>query len=163
MLSEEARRSVALGSLKSQSRSSSLHRLCMSPLCPQKWAGVGREAEGALSLCCASCYLSLSPVHTKAPARSESTVATACSYVMLCQAYDKTQGIQLLSDAIDTMRDSIKASKGELQVKVAARAVDERDDKLLSSLMSTLEEQNREVEGDDDEEEVEGMGNVDIS
>jgi len=84
-------------------------------------------------------------------------------YVMLCSALDKGQGIKLLSDAIETMRDSIKEAKGELQVKVAPRAVDERDDKLLSSLMSTLEEQNREIAGDDDAEEVEGMGNLDIS
>ncbi|KAL3905675.1 MAG: hypothetical protein SGPRY_010832 [Prymnesium sp.] len=69
----------------------------------------------------------------------------------------------LLSDAIDTMRDMIKEAKGELQVKVAARAVDERDDKLLSNLMSTLEEQNREVAGDDDDDGVEGMGNLEIS
>ena len=82
---------------------------------------------------------------------------------MLCSALDKTQGIKLLSDAIETMRDSIKESKGELQVKVAPRAVDERDDKLLSSLMSTLEEQNREIAGDEDDEDVEGMGNLDIS
>jgi len=30
-----------------------------------------------------------------------------------------------------------------LQVKMAPKAVDERDDKLLSSLMSTLEQQNQ--------------------
>ncbi|KAL1530533.1 hypothetical protein AB1Y20_001434 [Prymnesium parvum] len=84
-------------------------------------------------------------------------------YVMLCSALDKSQGIKLLSDAIDTMRDAIKEAKGELQVKGAARAVDERDDKALSNLMSTLEEQNREIAGDDDNEEVEGMGNLDIS
>lgn len=82
---------------------------------------------------------------------------------MLCSALDKSQGIKLLSDAIDTMRDMIKEAKGELQVKVAARAVDERDDKLLSNLMSTLEEQNREVAGDDDDDGVEGMGNLEIS
>jgi len=84
-------------------------------------------------------------------------------YVMLCSALDKNAGIKLLGDAIELMKASIEGEKGELKVKVAPRAVDERDDKLLSSLMSTLEEQNREVAGDDDEEEVEGMGNIDIS
>merc|ERR1712216_151802 len=44
-------------------------------------------------------------------------------YVMLCSALDKAQGIKLLGDAIDTMRDAIKEQKGELQVKVAPRAV----------------------------------------
>jgi len=84
-------------------------------------------------------------------------------YVMLCSALDKTAGIKLLSDAIDLMKSSIEEEEGELKVKVAPRAVDERDDKLLSNLMSTLEEQNREVAGDEDEEDVEGMGDVDIS
>eukprot|EP00966_Prymnesium_polylepis_P285701 6599672-Prymnesium_polylepis.1 len=82
---------------------------------------------------------------------------------MLCSALDKTAGIKLLSDAIDLMKSSIEEEEGELKVKVAPRAVDERDDKLLSNLMSTLEEQNREVAGDEDEEDVEGMGDVDIS
>jgi len=84
-------------------------------------------------------------------------------YVMLCSALDKTKGIQLMTDAIETMKSEIKKAKGELQVKVAPRAVDERDDKLLSNLMSTLEEQNREVGGDDDEEEEDtGMGSMNI-
>jgi hypothetical protein len=38
------------------------------------------------------------------------------------------------------------------QVKLAPRAVDEKDDKLLSNLMSTLEAQNQEIDGDEEEE-----------
>jgi len=83
-------------------------------------------------------------------------------YVMLCSTLDKTQGIELLNQAIEVMQTDIRSSKGELQVKAAARAVDERDDKLLSNLMSTLEAQNQETCGDDDDEEVEGMGNLNI-
>mmetsp|Transcript_67046 Transcript_67046/g.111463 ORF Transcript_67046/g.111463 Transcript_67046/m.111463 type:complete len:348 (-) Transcript_67046:103-1146(-) len=84
-------------------------------------------------------------------------------YVMLCSALDKNEGIKLLNDAIDVMQKDIRSSKGDLQVKSAPRAVDERDDKLLSNLMSTLEQQNQEIGGDDDEDEQdEGMGNVDI-
>lgn len=83
-------------------------------------------------------------------------------YVMTCSALDKTQGIKLLNDAIEVMTTEIRKAKGELQVKVAARAVDERDDKALSQLMSTLDAQNQEVDGDADEEDVEGMGNVNL-
>merc|ERR1712087_544333 len=84
-------------------------------------------------------------------------------YVMLCSSLDKVEGIKLLSDAIEVMQTEIRGAKGDLQVKAAPRAVDERDDKLLSNLMSTLEKQNQEIGGDDDEEEQdEGMGNVDI-
>ena len=84
-------------------------------------------------------------------------------YVMLCSALDKAKGIALLSRAIDVMRDEIRAKKGDLQVKAQPRAVDERDDKLLASLMTTLEAQNEEVDGDADQEEEEGMGAADIS
>ena len=74
----------------------------------------------------------------------------------------QTHGIKLLNDAIEVMTTEIRAAKGELQVKVAARAVDERDDKALSQLMSTLDAQNQEVDGDADEEDVEGMGSVNL-
>jgi len=86
-------------------------------------------------------------------------------YVMLCSALDKTKGIELLTNAIEDMREEIRSSKGELQVKAAPRAVDERDDKLLENLMLTMENQNQEVGGDDEgeDDEEEGMGSVDIS
>jgi len=85
-------------------------------------------------------------------------------YVMTCSALEKAKGIEILEEAIKEMKAEINAAKGELQVKAAPRAVDERDDKLLSNLMSTLEQQNAEIGGDDDEEEQdEGMGNIDIA
>lgn len=75
------------------------------------------------------------------------------------------QGIELLKKAIEVMGEDIRKNKGDLQVKVQPRAVDERDDKLLGDLMTKLEAQNAEVEGDSDEEgDEEGMsGPADIS
>ena len=86
-------------------------------------------------------------------------------YVMLCSALDKAKGIALLTKAIDLMRDEVRLHKGDLQVKAAPRAVDERDDKLLANLMTTLEAQNAEIDGDDEEGEEEdgGMGSAEIS
>ena len=85
-------------------------------------------------------------------------------YVMLCSALDKKKGIDLLAEAIQVMQTEIRAQKGELQVKAAPRAVDERDDKLLANLMTTLEAQNQEVDGDEDADDDEvGMGSVDVS
>ena len=46
-------------------------------------------------------------------------------YVMLCSALDKQKGIDLLSRAIEIMRDEIRKFKGDLQVKAQPRAVDE--------------------------------------
>ena len=84
---------------------------------------------------------------------------------MLCSALDKTKGIDLLSSAIEAMTAEIRTHKGELQVKAQPRAVDEKDDKLLANLMTTLENQNLEVDGDEDEEDADasGMGSADIS
>lgn len=57
----------------------------------------------------------------------------------------------------------IRAAKGELVVKVKPRAISAQDEKLLNSLMETLERQNEEVGGDSDGEgDVEGMGNLKI-
>lgn len=85
-------------------------------------------------------------------------------YVMLCSALDKSKGIALLNQAIEIMREDIRKHKGDLQVKAQPRAVDERDDKLLANLMTTLENQNKEVDGDEEEDEAdEGMGAADIS
>ena len=50
-------------------------------------------------------------------------------------------------------------------VKEAARAVSERDDRLLAEKMEALENANKEVDGDADsdaEEEQEGMGDIDV-
>jgi translation initiation factor 2 subunit 1 len=50
-------------------------------------------------------------------------------------------------------------------VKEAARAVSERDDRLLAEKMEALESANKEVDGDagsDEEEEDTGMGDIDV-
>ena len=84
-------------------------------------------------------------------------------YVMLCTSLDKKLGIKLLTDAIEVMQAEIREAKGGLQVKLSPRAVDEKDDKLLSNLMSTLEAQNQEIDGDNEEEDAdEGMGSASI-
>ncbi len=59
---------------------------------------------------------------------------------------------------------SIEGSKGRMLIKEAARAVSERDDRLLAEKMEALEAANREVDGDVDSEDEEdtGMGDIDI-
>jgi hypothetical protein len=47
--------------------------------------------------------------------------------------------------ACEVCKKSIESAKGKLTVKEAARAVSERDDRLLAERMEALEAANREV------------------
>jgi len=70
-------------------------------------------------------------------------------YVMGTTSLQKEKGIKLLEDAIAAVQTVIKSKGGDITVKQPPRAVSERDDRLLSMLMETLEKQNQEVSGDD--------------
>jgi len=70
-------------------------------------------------------------------------------YVMMTTALDKEMGIAKLEEACAAIGETIKKKGGEANIKVKARAVSERDDRLLASLMETLEKQNAEVDGDE--------------
>jgi translation initiation factor 2 subunit 1 len=91
-------------------------------------------------------------------------------YVLTTQTLDKVKGVEVLSRACDAAAASISGSKGRLVVKEAARAVSERDDRLLAERLEALEAANAEVDGDadgsTDEEDGggsdEGMGDVDL-
>nr|AFK40013.1 unknown [Lotus japonicus] len=85
-------------------------------------------------------------------------------YVLTTQTLDKEQGILVLNNAIVSCTESIEKHKGKLVVKEAARAVSERDDKVIAEYMAKLRQENEEVSGDEDSEEEEdtGMGEVDV-
>lgn len=85
-------------------------------------------------------------------------------YVLTTQTLDKNKGVEVLNLACETCAKSIEKNKGKLIVKEAARAVSERDDRLLAEKMEALENANKEVDGDvdSDEEEEEGMGDIDV-
>ncbi|PIA59511.1 hypothetical protein AQUCO_00400417v1 [Aquilegia coerulea] len=65
---------------------------------------------------------------------------------------------------LTSLQSNIESHKGKLTVKQQARAVSERDDKLLAEAMAKLGTANEEVGGDEDSEEEEdtGMGEIDI-
>jgi len=73
-------------------------------------------------------------------------------YVIMTSALQKEEGLALLQKACDTITTMVKAKGGEVNIKNAPRAVSERDDRLLGLLMETLEKQNQQIDGDDDEE-----------
>lgn len=53
--------------------------------------------------------------------------------------------VQVVNAACQVCKKSIESAKGKLSVKEAARAVSERDDRLLAERMEALEAANREV------------------
>jgi len=83
-------------------------------------------------------------------------------YVLTTQTIDRKMGIEMLSKAIEAVKSSIESNKGKLVVREGARAVSERDEKLLKEQMARLESMNRDV-GDSDEDDYEdGMGDIDV-
>jgi translation initiation factor 2 subunit 1 len=86
-------------------------------------------------------------------------------YVLTTHTHYKEKGIVTLNKAIEACITAIEEHKGKLVVKEGARAVSERDDKLLAEHMAKLRMDNEEMSGDEgseDEEEDTGMGEVDI-
>ena len=74
-------------------------------------------------------------------------------YVMSCMALNKDRGIQLLTSAIEEIRGSIATKGGTLTVKEAPFVATKDTDDELEKLMSKLEEDNKEKDGDDPEED----------
>ncbi|KAJ5240107.1 Eukaryotic translation initiation factor 2 subunit alpha [Penicillium chermesinum] len=74
-------------------------------------------------------------------------------YVLTSQCLDKTLGIQQLEAAIENIGTKIRASGGNLIVKMAPKAVTEHDDAILQELMEKRERENQEVSGDESESE----------
>ncbi len=71
-------------------------------------------------------------------------------YVVTTSSLQKATGIKALNHALGEVKAEIAKRKGKFVVKVEARTVSDKDDKMLSSMMTELENQNRQVDGDDD-------------
>jgi len=74
-------------------------------------------------------------------------------YVMLTTALEKPPGIELLNTAIEEVKRVIMERGGTLSVKVAPRATSQQEDHALATLMERMEMENREIDGDDEEDE----------
>jgi len=74
-------------------------------------------------------------------------------YVMMTTSLDKDIGLQKLNEAVENITKTIQKHGGDINIKAAPRAVSERDDKMLASLMESLEKQNQQVAGDDPEDD----------
>ncbi|TPX34280.1 hypothetical protein SeMB42_g07340 [Synchytrium endobioticum] len=81
-------------------------------------------------------------------------------YVMVTNSLDKTIGIEVLEKAIVKIEETIRKYSGGITVKMKPRAVSETDDAELQLLMTRVENEGKQVDGDDDNEEDMTMGTV---
>jgi translation initiation factor 2 subunit 1 len=79
-------------------------------------------------------------------------------YVMTTQTLERTEGLAKLSVALNKIKETIEESGGIFNIKMAPKVVSDSDELELAKIMERLEEQNREVAGDDDVSDEEGMG-----
>jgi len=78
-------------------------------------------------------------------------------YVMLTTSLDKAVGISTLDTAIAAIKDEINKRSGKLGIKQAPRATSTQEESALATLLEQMEKENREVDGDEDEEDA-GIG-----
>jgi hypothetical protein len=64
-------------------------------------------------------------------------------YVLTTNTLDKVSGVEVLTAACAACKETVEKQKGRLLVKEAARAVTERDDRLLTEQLTALEAANR--------------------
>ena len=81
-------------------------------------------------------------------------------YVVSAQTLDKDFGVKLVDQAVEACAAAIAKRDGKIVVKEAARAVSERDDRLLAEKMEKLQKAREENSDSDSEDET--MGDVDI-
>lgn len=74
-------------------------------------------------------------------------------YVLSTMTLEKESGIALLQKAIDVILEKISAKGGKMDVKMAPKAVSLKEETELQAMMERLELENREVEGDEPEED----------
>lgn len=84
-------------------------------------------------------------------------------YVITTQTLERTDGIQKLTEALEQIKLSIEKSGGVFTIKMQPKVVSDTDELELAKHLERLEEQNREVSGDEgseSDEEAEENGDV---
>jgi translation initiation factor 2 subunit 1 len=71
---------------------------------------------------------------------------------------EKAEGIVLLEEALKLIEQTIKKHGGSFSVQMAPKVVTAMDEAYLARQLEALEIANNEVDGDDDDDNVEGMG-----
>jgi len=71
-------------------------------------------------------------------------------FVIITTSIDKESCIKVLNQALETISEEIKKSKGNLVIKIPPRAVSEHDDKEFNEALIQAEKEQQQVDGDDD-------------
>ena len=69
-------------------------------------------------------------------------------YVMTTVTLDREQGIQTLNNAIDKIATVIRSKGGSLDVKLAPKAVTDREESEMQAMLDRLALEQEEVDGD---------------
>ncbi|KAL3321018.1 Eukaryotic translation initiation factor 2 subunit 1 [Cichlidogyrus casuarinus] len=86
------------------------------------------------------------------------------SYVITTQTMESKAGLEHMSKVIEVIKEAIMKEQGNLVIKHEPRIVSDTDDAELAKQYAELEEANREVSGDeDDDENEEGLDDEDES
>jgi translation initiation factor 2 subunit 1 len=75
-------------------------------------------------------------------------------YVISTVSLDREEGVALVKRVCDTIAARIAHHGGDINIKQEARAVTEKDEKVLAAQLEQYEMQNRQVDGDDDIDEI---------
>ncbi|PNF39959.1 hypothetical protein B7P43_G15952 [Cryptotermes secundus] len=70
---------------------------------------------------------------------------------------EKQDGLKALTQAINKIEDIITSMGGVFAIQMAPKVVTATDEAELARQMEKAEQENAEVAGDDDEEEIEGQ------
>ncbi|CAC5356355.1 EIF2S1 [Mytilus coruscus] len=73
-------------------------------------------------------------------------------YVMTTSTLERTEGMALLNKAIATIKEDIEEAGGIFNIQQQPRFVSDTDEVELAKQMQRLEEENREISGDEDSE-----------
>lgn len=71
-------------------------------------------------------------------------------YVVTTASLRKDTGIKALNVALTAVKKQITDRRGKFVCKVEPRAVSEKDDRMLTNMLTDLENRNKEVDGDAD-------------
>lgn len=82
-------------------------------------------------------------------------------YVVTTQTLERTDGLAALNKAIGAIKGSIEDAGGMFNIQLQPKVVSDQDEVELAKQLQQLEDENREVSGDEDEDEDEFGGKQD--